>query len=228
MCSSSTRSFIHSPILRRNSSIMHDLKIKYLFPDCSSNLQPRSLTMALRSCIIIHQSPVIQNGLNSILQSFKADVREILLTCPDSGIIREWIGLIVLIDIKYHGIIQAHQVYLKRGNNLIIGLDFSDTPQPNPTHFDEVIFKSDNQGEIVSKIERHLSSLHSGHANRISSREREILKLVASGYSNKQIAAKLFISIHTVITHRKNITMKLGVKSISGLTLYAIINNIVD
>ena len=207
---------------------MPDLKIKFLFPDCSGNLLPRSLPMSQRSCIIIHESPVIQNGLNSLLQSFKADVREILLTCPDSGIIREWIGIIVLIDIKYQDIIQAHQVYLKRGNNLIIGLDFSDTPQLNPTHFDEVIFKSDNHGEIVSKIERHLSSLHSGQSNRISSREREILKLVASGYSNKQIAAKLFISIHTVITHRKNITMKLGVKSISGLTLYAIINNIVD
>jgi DNA-binding CsgD family transcriptional regulator/RNA polymerase subunit RPABC4/transcription elongation factor Spt4 len=207
---------------------MPDLKIKFLFPDCSGNLLPRSLPMSHKSCIIIHQSPVIQNGLNSILQSIKADVREIQPTCPDSGIIREWIGIIVLIDIKYQDIIQAHQVYLRRGNNMIIGLDFSDTPQLNPSHFDEVICKSDNQGEIVSKIERHLSSPHSGNSNKISSREREILKLVASGNSNKQIAAKLFISIHTVITHRKNITKKLGVKSISGLTLYAIINNIVD
>ena len=207
---------------------MPDLRIKYLFPDCWISLQPRSLIMSLRSCIIIHQSPVIQNGLNSILQSLNADVREIMSTCPDSRIIREWIDLIVFIDIKYHDMIQAHHVYLKRGKSLIIGLDFSETPQVPPTHFDEVIFKSDNQGEIISKIERHLTSLQAGSSKRISSREREILKLVASGNSNKQIAAKLFISIHTVITHRKNITMKLGVKSISGLTLYAIINNIID
>ena len=207
---------------------MPDLRIKYLFPDCSISLQPRSLIMSLRSCIIIHQSPVIQNGLNSILQSLNVDVREIMSTCPDSRIIREWIDLIVFIDMKYHNMIQAHQVYLKRGKSLIIGLDFSETPQVPPTHFDEVIFKSDNQGEIISKIERHLTSLQAGSSKRISSREREILKLVASGNSNKQIAAKLFISIHTVITHRKNITMKLGVKSISGLTLYAIINNIID
>lgn len=207
---------------------MQDLRIKYLSPDCLSNFQPRSLIMALRNCIIIHQSPVIQNGLNTILQSIKADVREILLTCPDSMLIREWVDLIILIDIKYHSIIQANQACLKRGSNLIIGLDFSEYPQANPMHFDEVILKSDSQSEILNKIEGHLSSPHSGHANRISSRERDVLKLVASGNSNKQIAAKLFISIHTVITHRKNITMKLGIKSISGLTLYAIINNIID
>ena len=48
------------------------------------------------------------------------------------------------------------------------------------------------------------------------------------GYANKEIAEKLFISIHTVISHRKNITDKLGIKSISGLTVYAILNKLID
>ena len=59
-------------------------------------------------------------------------------------------------------------------------------------------------------------------------RERDVLKLVALGHANKEIAEKLFISIHTVISHRKNITEKLGIKSISGLTVYAILNKIID
>ncbi|MFO7864286.1 MAG: LuxR C-terminal-related transcriptional regulator [Salinivirgaceae bacterium] len=59
-------------------------------------------------------------------------------------------------------------------------------------------------------------------------REREVLKEVALGLSNKEAANKLNISIHTVISHRKNITEKLGIKSISGLTVYAIINNLID
>ena len=184
--------------------------------------------MSERSSIIIHRSSVIQIGLNSILQALRAEVREILFTCPESVIIREWVDLLVFIDVEFLDIIQEHKVYLKRGNNLIFGLDFSEAPQINPACFDEVIFKSDNQSVIAGKIEGHLSSLRKGTSNKISSREREILKLVATGNSNKQIASKLFISIHTVITHRKNITMKLGIKSISGLTLYAIINNIVD
>ena len=64
--------------------------------------------------------------------------------------------------------------------------------------------------------------------NQLSAREIELLTMVAQGYSNKQIADQLYISIHTVITHRKNITSKLGIKSISGLTLYAALNNMVE
>ena len=61
----------------------------------------------------------------------------------------------------------------------------------------------------------------------ISEREKNILRNVALGFTNKEIGEKLFISTHTVITHRKNITHKLGIKTISGLTVYAILNNII-
>jgi regulator of cell morphogenesis and NO signaling len=59
-------------------------------------------------------------------------------------------------------------------------------------------------------------------------REREIVKLVATGFSTKEIADMLFISSHTVITHRKNITSKLGIRSIPGITVYAIIEGIIN
>lgn len=62
----------------------------------------------------------------------------------------------------------------------------------------------------------------------LSNREIDVLKLVALGYANKEIADKLFISTHTVMSHRKNMTEKLGIKSISGLTVYAIINNYIN
>jgi DNA-binding CsgD family transcriptional regulator len=50
---------------------------------------------------------------------------------------------------------------------------------------------------------------------------------VALGFTNQQIADKLFISKHTVISHRKNITSKLGIKTVSGLTVYAVLNNLI-
>ncbi|MBP9998752.1 MAG: helix-turn-helix transcriptional regulator [Bacteroidales bacterium] len=62
----------------------------------------------------------------------------------------------------------------------------------------------------------------------LSDREKEILKYVAQGLLNKEIADRLNISINTVITHRKNITGKTGIKSVAGLTAYAILNNLVD
>ena len=61
----------------------------------------------------------------------------------------------------------------------------------------------------------------------LSDREIDVLKAVALGYANKEIANQLFISINTVITHRKNITRKLGIKTISGLTVYALMNHII-
>lgn len=61
----------------------------------------------------------------------------------------------------------------------------------------------------------------------LTSREKLILKHVALGQTNKEIASSLFISTHTVISHRKNITRKLDIKSVSGLTVYAILNGII-
>lgn len=65
-------------------------------------------------------------------------------------------------------------------------------------------------------------------ADTLSDREREIVHWVVCGLSNKQIAAQLFISLNTVLTHRKNIARKLNLHSVASLTIYAIVNKIVD
>ena len=62
----------------------------------------------------------------------------------------------------------------------------------------------------------------------LSAREIEVLVLITKGLINKEIADKLNIGLTTVITHRKNITEKLGIKSVSGLTIYAVMNGYVD
>lgn len=62
----------------------------------------------------------------------------------------------------------------------------------------------------------------------LSERERDIVRCVVCGLSNKEIAARLFISFNTVLTHRKNIARKLNIHSVAGLTIYAIVNKIVD
>ena len=62
----------------------------------------------------------------------------------------------------------------------------------------------------------------------LSNREIEVLSLVVQGFINKEIATKLNISLTTVITHRKNIMEKLGMKSVSALTIYAVMHGYVD
>ncbi len=76
---------------------------------------------------------------------------------------------------------------------------------------------------------------HGEHINRgakqrpqLSAREVEVLSLLVRGLINKEIADRLNISLTTVITHRKNIVEKLGLRSLSALTVYAVMNGYVD
>lgn len=62
----------------------------------------------------------------------------------------------------------------------------------------------------------------------LTERECEIIACVAKGLSNKEIANKLFLSVHTVATHRRNIASKLDIHSPSGLTIFAIVNKLID
>lgn len=61
----------------------------------------------------------------------------------------------------------------------------------------------------------------------LSKRENEVVRMLSLGAGNKEIAQKLHLSLHTVLTHRKNIIRKLGIKTTSGITVYAILNGII-
>lgn len=67
-----------------------------------------------------------------------------------------------------------------------------------------------------------------GTAQELTSRETDILRSLALGMSNKEIADRICVSVHTVATHRRNIAAKLNIHSAAGLTIYAVINGIID
>ena len=62
----------------------------------------------------------------------------------------------------------------------------------------------------------------------LSEREIEIIKLISDGLTNKEIADKLYLSTHTVNTHRKNIMHKLNIKNTAGIVIYAVKENIIN
>ncbi len=88
----------------------------------------------------------------------------------------------------------------------------------------------DDKDTVVHKlkaaVQRRQFRSSSDENEELSQRERDIVRQVALGQTNQEIADTLFISAHTVITHRKNIVRKLGIKTVSGLTVYAILNNL--
>lgn len=82
---------------------------------------------------------------------------------------------------------------------------------------------------FIPAVERLAAdSLRGERQEPLSAREREIIVCVVKGMTNKQIADALCISTHTVITHRRNITAKLQIHSAAGLTIYAIVNKLVE
>lgn len=82
--------------------------------------------------------------------------------------------------------------------------------------------------DTVSSILHIEEEDESMETEQLSQREKEIIGCVVKGLTNKAIAEKLFISIHTVITHRRNISKKLQIHSSAGLAIYAIVNKIVE
>lgn len=113
-----------------------------------------------------------------------------------------------------------------------IGLIYTFFDQNLLALFDKTIHITDSPETIISLINKLNDSpnfhTQNSEQEQLSDREIEVLKLLVSGLSNKEIADKLFISIHTVISHRKNISQKTGIKSQSGLTIYAISNKIIQ
>ena len=104
----------------------------------------------------------------------------------------------------------------------------------NHSNVEEVLFvpairileqklKNDDVTARISSIINKTDSMES-----ISEREKEIIVCLVQGMSNKEIANQLFISVNTVITHRRNIFRKLQIHSLAGLTIYAIANNLID
>ena len=97
--------------------------------------------------------------------------------------------------------------------------------------FDEIIGLYDEPTVVIRKVRAALGTRQDtpkAEGQELSAREKEILVCVAKGMLNKEIADRFNLSIYTVITHRKNITRKTGIKTVAGLTVYALLNNLID
>jgi DNA-binding NarL/FixJ family response regulator len=127
---------------------------------------------------------------------------------------------------------QAIEMYLSESPLLEKTILVTDNPV-DYSHFDlqASINIRESKEQITEKIKTMVDAspdqLSGSRVIDLTEREKTIVRLVSLGFTNKQIAGQLFLSAHTVITHRKNISSKLGIKSVSGLTVYAIVNNII-
>lgn len=175
---------------------------------------------------VVHRSEIVRRGLVAVLNPiWKSDIVqsesvELFLALGYCNTCRS----LVFLDAELS--VQSDKI---PGKTSLVPVYYLPPPVPEPEQPVYISLMSDYE-ELRKIVDDFKSQDASGglNENELTQRETEILRQVAMGYSNKEIADSLFISIHTVITHRKNITGKLGIKSISGLTVYAIINHLID
>ncbi|WP_321286883.1 LuxR C-terminal-related transcriptional regulator [uncultured Sunxiuqinia sp.] len=184
---------------------------------------------------IIHRSEIVRKGLSLILQDyFKMEITQ-LNSAKDLNSFTGITNSSIILILEAQTEINTKTVDLLKKNNDVYLVSF---------YNDDQVLKQDdsadyqlNQFSSSMQIQKLIQIIRQAGAKKkngnsdngeLTVREKEVIKLIALGLANKEIAEKLFISIHTVISHRKNITEKLGIKSISGLTVYAIMNNLLD
>jgi DNA-binding CsgD family transcriptional regulator len=181
--------------------------------------------------VVISSSDVILSGFSEILKNSQAIEVVLVHRAGELVDFRELSGNILIVapetEIETNGVLIG-QLLSKASaiQYMIIDLLEKTTSQANAIKY------SDTSAMICFKINERLNSFpsepESDPETELTRRETEVLKLLCKGHSNKEIADQLFVSTHTVISHRKNISEKTGIKSASGLTMYAILKKIVD
>ena len=191
--------------------------------------------MARRIHIAIAEpSVIIRTGLTGILKriaNLNIDIAEITDTTTLQSKIKKLSPDILIIDPSCIGLMTPQQFKAQNEgcNFKIIALQTSLQSANSIKLYDEFITIYDTAEIIKDKLSNIINNEKvEEEKQELSAREKEIVVCIVKGMTNKEIADKLFLSTHTIMTHRRNIANKLKIHSPSGLTIYAIVNKLVD
>ena len=190
-----------------------------------------------KKILLIMPSKVIARGIEAVLSelgefrvegilSDRSHVSEARLRNMDADVI-----LIDPVLADYTSRMNVRSRISEYSSAAVVALKSVPMDEEQLKQYDGAVGLYDDPVAIVRKLRESLSSREESPESEgydLSAREKDILVCVAKGMLNKEIADHYNISIHTVITHRKNITRKTGIKTVAGLTVYALLNNLID
>lgn len=183
---------------------------------------------------IAEKSELVTSGLTIMLNSIGASVACVV---SDIGELRHYFNKVSIYVVFVNPVLLINKTeeFNKIRNEFVdiswIAINHSSVPIEQITAFAaeiSIYISRVRLQQILSETVSKDNSVTYDTDTLLSERESEVLRFLAEGNSNKEIADIMNISIHTVITHRKNITQKTGIKSQSGLTIYAISKRIID
>lgn len=184
--------------------------------------------------VIAEPSVIIRSGVISVLKRLtmlNIDLAEISDISTLSAQLCKFKPDVLIIDPSQLGIFSLQRLKNKVGCSDIKTIALQNTMVDSATlrHYDQVISIYDSSDTIKDKLERIiLPEDKNSNKQELSVREKEIVVCIVKGLTNKQIADELILSTHTIMSHRRNIANKLQIHSPSGLTIYAIVNKLVE
>ncbi|MDR1583459.1 MAG: LuxR C-terminal-related transcriptional regulator [Prevotellaceae bacterium] len=186
-----------------------------------------------KTIAIIEKSNIIKEGLTYLLKSHNICSQIAKLDSIDDWffIFKDEKPDLVIINPDRLKDMDLDKIRLKFGISdkiPFIGLLYQYFDREIYNMFLSTIYITDTEDVILSKLRNKQKKEQGSAGEKLTDREKAVLKQLLKGLSNKEVAQKLAISPHTVITHRKNIVEKTGIHSLSGLAIYAILNNITD
>ena len=188
--------------------------------------------------VVAETSVIIRSGLTSVLKRLpNLNVHPVEVSSPDA--LQNYLQLhtpdVVIVNPTFGGWFNLKDFKAEHGrqeNIKYVAMVCSVIDTNALKEYDAHFAIYDDTDVIAERLEQLLKNEEEATGDNAqeapSQREKEIITCVVNGMTNKAIADKLFLSIHTVITHRRNIARKLQIHSSAGLTIYAIVNKLVE
>jgi len=188
----------------------------------------------IKTVVLVEPRYLVQSGLEKMLM----ELPRLMLAKTFSGdepnlaglILKQDADILIINPLLLEVPLRPLMDKLNENREMVIfGLFEENTPYAIQGLFSKALSVHDSKFDLQSKIRSAMNfSEPNDQKGLLSQREVTILKQVVLGLTNQEIADKLFLSIHTVTTHRKNINRKLGIKTVSGLAVYAMMNHLVS
>ena len=191
--------------------------------------------MKKRKIVLGEESAIIALGFAKILES--SALFEVVAHTERFEKLEEKVAIIkpdvVVVNPMMSGAVRGDSTINTFENSCVVALIYNYVEQTILKQYHGTIDIGDSRQEIENKLKDAIAQLDNKESEKrnsyeLSDRETDVLVAVAKGMQNKEIADMLNISIYTVISHRKNIVAKTGIKSVAGLTVYALINNLIS
>ena len=196
--------------------------------------QERRLSMKALKLAVAEPSAILRCGIIAVLRRLPAPDVDILEIADISQLtvqLSRHRPDVLVVNPASLGFCTPQQLRVQTGCEGLrcIALQMSVTDAATLNAYDDVLSVYDPVETLREKIMQPVGDApREERQEPLSAREREIVVCIVKGMTNKQIADALCISTHTVITHRRNIVAKLQIHSPAGLTIYAIVNKLVD